>query len=61
MRVDFFYDGKAYGSVDSEEMPRIGALYCDKMIIKITDMRRTWDRTDQEVIHADFWCELGDP
>lgn len=62
MRADFFYNGKAYGSVESDERPRVGAFYRDKMIIEVTDMRKVWDPTYQpDVVQADFWCELRDP
>ena len=65
MKVDFFYKGKPYGSIEAKEPPRVGALYCGKIIQQVTDFRFSnvlaGNKDEQEFPHPDFDCELGDP
>lgn len=62
MKVDFFYKGRTYGSAEAKEAPRVGALYGDKMITQVTDMRFTNLLSEgEEAGQPDFICELGDP
>lgn len=62
MKVDFYYKGRTYGSMEAKEPPRVGALYGDKMIVQVTDMRFTNLLSEgKEAEQSDFICDLGDP